>query len=66
MVDTLSPTARSERMSRVRRKNTTAEMIVRRLVHGMGFRYRLHRGDLAEQQAVEEAEAEDSADEFKN
>lgn len=27
-------------------KNTKPEMIVRRLVHGMGFRYRLHRRDL--------------------
>lgn len=29
-------------MSRVRAKNTKPEMIVRRLVHGMGYRYRLH------------------------
>lgn len=42
MVDTLSPEARSERMGRVRAKNTKPEMIVRRLVHGMGYRYRLH------------------------
>jgi DNA mismatch endonuclease (patch repair protein) len=27
-------------------KNTRPEMIVRRLVHGMGYRYRLHRKDL--------------------
>lgn len=46
MVDTLSPAARSERMSRVRGKNTAAEMVVRRLVHGMGYRYRLHGGEL--------------------
>lgn len=42
MTDTLSPAARSERMSRVRAKNTKPEMIVRRIVHGMGYRYRLH------------------------
>ena len=42
MVDLLSPAARSERMSRVRAKNTKPEMIVRRLVHSMGYRYRLH------------------------
>ncbi len=40
--DTLSPVARSERMSLVRGKDTKPEMAVRRLVHGMGYRYRLH------------------------
>jgi DNA mismatch endonuclease (patch repair protein) len=29
-------------MSRVRSKNTTPEWKVRRLAHGMGYRYRLH------------------------
>ncbi len=29
-------------MSRVKSKNTTAEMAVRRLIFGMGYRYRLH------------------------
>jgi DNA mismatch endonuclease, patch repair protein len=29
-------------MRRIRAKNTSPEMIVRRLVHGLGFRYRLH------------------------
>nr|WP_298380691.1 DNA mismatch endonuclease Vsr [uncultured Halomonas sp.] len=42
MADTLSKEARSERMSRVRGKDTKPEMKLRRLVHGMGFRYRLH------------------------
>lgn len=41
-MDTLSPQERSERMSRVKGKNTKPEMIVRRLVHRLGFRYRLH------------------------
>ncbi len=45
-MDTLSPTERSERMSRVRSRNTKPEMAVRRLVHGMGFRYRLHSREL--------------------
>ena len=45
-MDTLSPAERSERMSRVRNKDTKPEMLVRRLVHGLGFRYRLHRTDL--------------------
>jgi DNA mismatch endonuclease (patch repair protein) len=42
-MDTLTPAQRSERMSRVRNKNTKPEMLVRRLVHGMGYGYRLHR-----------------------
>jgi DNA mismatch endonuclease (patch repair protein) len=29
-------------MSRIRSANTKPEMVVRRLVHGMGYRYRLH------------------------
>ncbi|MDY7587516.1 DNA mismatch endonuclease Vsr [Vibrio cholerae] len=46
MVDTLTPEERSERMSRVRARDTKPEMKLRRLIHGMGFRYRLHRRDL--------------------
>ena len=46
MIDTLSPRERSERMSRVRGANTKPELRVRRLVHGMGYRYRLHRRTL--------------------
>jgi hypothetical protein len=41
-MDTLTPAERSERMSRVRSKDTNPELLVRTLVHGMGFRYRLH------------------------
>lgn len=33
-------------MGRVRSKDTKPEMFVRRLAHGMGYRYRLHRRDL--------------------
>jgi len=33
-------------MSRVRGRDTKPELLVRRLVHGMGYRYRLHRHDL--------------------
>jgi len=36
----------SEAMSRVRSKNTAPEMTVRRMVHAMGYRFRLHRKDL--------------------
>lgn len=44
--DTLTPGERSERMSRVRNKDTKPEMRVRRMVHAMGYRYRLHYGGL--------------------
>jgi len=40
--DPLTAAERSERMSRIRNADTKPEMIVRRLVHGMGYRYRLH------------------------
>jgi len=33
-------------MSRVRNKNSIPEMKLRRLVHGLGYRYRLHVGKL--------------------
>ena len=46
MTDRIRPSLRSGIMSRIRGKNTGPEMRVRRLVHGMGFRYRLHCGDL--------------------
>ena len=46
MADTLTPSARSERMGRVRGQDTKPEMVVRRLIHGMGYRYRLHAKDL--------------------
>lgn len=45
-MDTLTPEERSERMSRIRDKGSKAEMAVRRLIHGMGYRYRLHARDL--------------------
>lgn len=41
-MDTLSRVARSKRMSLVRSKDTGPEMIVRGLVHSLGYRYRLH------------------------
>lgn len=42
MTDTLTKKGRSERMSHIRGTDTEPEMIVRRIVHSMGFRYRLH------------------------
>jgi DNA mismatch endonuclease, patch repair protein len=41
-MDNVSPARRSEIMARVRAKDTGPEMLVRRLVHSMGYRYRLH------------------------
>ncbi len=46
MVDTLSPQARSERMSRIRGTNTVPELAVRRIAHALGYRFRLYRKDL--------------------
>lgn len=46
MTDTLTAEERSERMRRVRAADTKPEMVVRRLIHGMGYRYRLHGKDL--------------------
>lgn len=42
MTDTLTPQERSERMSRIRGKDSASEIRLRRLIHGMGYRYRLH------------------------
>ena len=45
-MDRLTPERRSWLMSRVRGRNTSTELRVRRVAHAMGFRYRLHRRDL--------------------
>lgn len=42
MVDTLTPTQRSERMSRIRSTNTKPEVALRKALHRLGFRFRLH------------------------
>lgn len=42
MVDSLTRAERSKRMSLVRHRDTKPEMLVRRMVHRLGFRYRLH------------------------
>ena len=41
-MDIMTPAERSVRMGRIRSKGTEPELVVRRLVHGMGYRYRLH------------------------
>ena len=42
MVDTVSKSKRSRIMAAVKSKDTTPELAVRRLVHSLGYRYRLH------------------------
>ena len=38
--------ARSRNMSAIKSKNTKPEIIVRKLLHSMGYRFRLHKKDL--------------------
>lgn len=45
-MDSVSREKRSEIMALVRAKDTRPEMAVRKLVWGLGYRYRLHRRDL--------------------
>lgn len=46
MTDVLTPEQRRKCMSNIRSRDTKPELVVRRLVHRMGYRYRLHRKDL--------------------
>ena len=46
MSDIYSAAKRSEIMSRVRATGTKPEMLVRRLAHGLGYRFRLHHDGL--------------------
>lgn len=46
MTDKLSPERRSENMRRIQAKGTKPEIAVRRLVHALRYRFRLHRPDL--------------------
>ncbi len=45
-MDRVSPETRSRTMRAIRSKDMKPELAVRRLVHGMGYRYRLHRHGL--------------------
>jgi len=45
-MDVFSTQKRSAVMARVRAKNTAPERSVRSLLHGLGYRFRLHRRDL--------------------
>jgi DNA mismatch endonuclease (patch repair protein) len=42
MADTLTPAERSERMSRIRSRDTRPEIALRKALHKLGFRFRLH------------------------
>ncbi|MCX5659760.1 MAG: very short patch repair endonuclease [Planctomycetota bacterium] len=42
MADTVSKAVRSRIMAAIRSKDTAPEMVVRRLAHSLGFRFRLH------------------------
>ncbi len=46
MTDHLTPAKRSWNMSRIGSKNTKPELIVRKVLHNSGIRYRLHAKDL--------------------
>lgn len=45
-MDRLTKKRRSWNMSRIRSRDTKPELIVRSLLHRMGYRFRLHRKDL--------------------
>lgn len=45
-MDTLTPEDRRRTMAAVKGSDTTPELIVRRLLHAAGYRFRLHRKDL--------------------
>ena len=45
-VDVLTKKQRSYCMSRIRKTDTSPEMAVRKIIHGLGYRYRLYNNDL--------------------
>jgi DNA mismatch endonuclease (patch repair protein) len=46
MTDVHTPEQRSRNMAAIKGANTKPEMLVRRALYGLGYRYRLHRKDL--------------------
>lgn len=46
MADRITKAQRSRNMARVKNKNTAPELIVRKTLHRLGFRFRLYRSDL--------------------
>jgi DNA mismatch endonuclease (patch repair protein) len=45
-MDKLSPERRSANMARIRSQNTSPEVSLRKLIHRLGYRFRLHLNDL--------------------
>ena len=45
-MDIYSPKKRSEIMSKISGKNTKPELIIRKLVHSKGYRFRIHKSNL--------------------
>jgi DNA mismatch endonuclease (patch repair protein) len=45
-MDIITPRERSALMARIRGRDTGPERLVRRLLHGLGYRFRLHARDL--------------------
>jgi DNA mismatch endonuclease (patch repair protein) len=48
MADVVDKATRSRMMSGIRGKNTHPEMYIRKRLHSMGFRFRLHVKDIPE------------------
>ena len=46
LIDKIAKARRSENMRAIKGRDTKPELLVRRLVHSMGYRYRLHRAAL--------------------
>lgn len=45
-MDKISPERRSANMARIRNKDTSPEVALRRIIYALGYRFRLHRRDL--------------------
>lgn len=46
MADVVTPAVRSRMMSGIRSKNTKPELVLRKRLHALGFRFRIHDGRL--------------------
>jgi DNA mismatch endonuclease, patch repair protein len=44
-MDKISKERRSKNMQAIKSKNTKPELVIRKIIHGMGYRYRLHKKD---------------------
>jgi DNA mismatch endonuclease (patch repair protein) len=45
-MDKISPERRSANMAKIRSQDTKPELVVRKMAHALGYRFRLHRKDL--------------------